>query len=484
MSVCKPKISTLPLTAACLACLALVPAMPASGQEAPYPPDPYAGTAQEQEASATGGMTADGQPRRRQSADASGGRGMGIAPLPPLEPISPLPTIRGANVSETTLETSTRGTEYGELLQKPRDPFAPPGLRTGAFTWHAVLESDGVFTDNLYQTKNNRKAAIGARSAPALRVRSNWLRHELDATLKGEFIAWDNAEKEATVEAGVKLRLDVRRTTTARLEANYVIGEEDDAIGRLQHDLKLKAELTHDMGRLRLRAGVEAARRMFTAPLSGGGSGYDDDYDQPAASLRLSYSASPAAGLYVETGGDLRIYDKNRDAAGVRRNSKSAYVEAGLELSPSAIWSGSLGLRAALRDYREPGVKSVRGIGVNGELTWKPSRATEVKLKSTFAIDETTSAGASGVRKYTLELAPRHMLRRNLTLKGILGLEYSDYAGSPLEELVLRSGVEVAWVFHRGYELVGAYGLEHQWSNASAAGYLENRITIGLRYRL
>ncbi len=366
-----------------------------------------------------------------------------------------------------------------------RDPLETPGMRIGAFTLRPSLEVDGLHSDNVDQTETNRVSAQGVRLAPALRLRSNWVRHELRVAAKGEFISWSNGGgKEATASASARLRMDVRRMTQAIAEMTYELGEEDSTPKRLQHDLVVKGTLVHTMGRVRVEASAGAGRTFYTAPLSGGSAGSDDDYTVPEVSLRISKESGSVLRPYLELGADMRIHDRKRDDAGLKRDSRGAYVEAGIGFSPSAIWSGYLGVRAVVRDYEDPSLQSVLGAGLVGELMWRPTRLTEVRLQSSFDVDETTDAGVSGVRKYRLTLTPRHALRRNIILKGNIGLEYSDYVGSSDHELVLTAGAEVAWRFWRDHELVAAYSVERQWSTLADGDYLENRIMLGLRFRI
>ncbi len=366
-----------------------------------------------------------------------------------------------------------------------RDPLETKGMRVGAFTLRPSLEVDGVYSDNVNQTEANHVSAFGLRVAPSLRLRSNWVRHELNVTANGEFITWDNGGgKDATLSADARLRVDVRRTTQVVAEASYGLGEEDTTTKRLQHDLLLKGTLAHELGRVRVELSAGAGRTFYTAPLSGGSSGSDDDYTVPEVSLRISKQSGSILRPYLELGADMRIHDRKRDDAGLERDSRGAYLEAGIGFSPSAIWSGYLGVRAVVRDYEDPSLQSVLGAGLVGELMWRPTRLTEVRLQSSFDIDETTDAGVSGVRKYKLTLTPRHALRRNVIVKGTLGLEYSDYVGSTDHELVLTGGMEIAWRFWRDHELVAAYSVERQWSTLADGDYLENRIMLGLRFRI
>ncbi len=406
-----------------------------------------------------------------------------VPPLPRMEQPPALPQV-GRVRPPAVADRDRALSDTGQQLQEPgTDPFAPAGLRRGAFVYYPEVELDGIFSDNIDQVAHGKRAAAGLRIAPSLRMKSLWPRHELSLSLKGAYIAWNRAgEDEASLEAGADLRLDMRRGTRLELSAGYDLGEEDATPARLEHQPRLSARIVHDGGRLRLSATAEVSRTFYTAPLSGGSSGFDDDYTMPGAALRATLDTGGALRPYVEVGGDARIHDRNRDASGTKRNSLGGYAQAGVEFAPSAIWSGALGLRLALRDHDDPGRGTVHGLGLEGNLTWRPRRTTQVVMKASFDIDE--EAGTNGARKYRLELTPQHALRRNLTLKGIFTAEYSDYLGAADHEWLLDAGAEVTWTFHRGLALVGRYMLERQWSTFAGGDYLENRISIGLRYRL
>ncbi len=400
-------------------------------------------------------------------------------PRPEMPPASPdvteMEQLR-QEAAETLVETTD---------PLARDPMETKGVRVGAFMLRPSLEVDGVHSDNVNQTERNRVSAQGVRVAPMLRLRSNWVRHELEVAAGGEYVAWNNGGGEdVSLSASARLRLDVRRMTRITAEANYDVGEEDGTTKRLEHDLAVKGTLAHVMGRVRVEVSAGAGRTFYTAPLSGGSSGPDDDYTVPEVSLRISKESGSVLRPYLEVGADMRIHDRKRDDSGLERNSRGVYVETGIGFSPSAVWSGYLGVRAVMRDYDDPSLQSVFGAGLVGELLWRPTRLTEVRLESSFDIDETTDAGVSGVRKYKLTLTPRHALRRDLVVKGTLGVEYSDYVGSRDHELVLTGGAEIAWRFWRDHELVAAYSVEKQWSTLADGDYLENRIMLGLRFRL
>ncbi len=428
----------------------------------------------------------DAQPVTGRAEDGNRGSVPQPARLPVMErlPRPEVPPAPGSLEMEMLRQEAEAGGAQDTPLQT-RDPLETRGMRIGAFMLRPSLEVDGVHSDNVEQTETNRISAQGLRIAPALRLRSNWVRHELRAAASGEFLAWNNGGgKDVSLSASARLRVDVRRTTQAIAEVTYDLGEEDSTPKRLQHDLVLKGTLAHEMGRVRVEASASAGRTFYTAPLSGGSAGSDDDYTVPKASLRISKQSGSILRPYLELGADMRIHDRKQDDAGVKRDSKGAYLEAGIGFSSSAIWSGYLGVRAVVRDYEDPSLKSIFGAGVVGELTWRPTRLTEVRLQSAFDIDETTDAGVSGVRKYRLTLTPRHALRRNVIVKGTLELEYSDYVGSSDHEFVLTGGAEVAWRFWRDHELVAAYSVERQWSTLADGDYLENRIMLGLRFRI
>lgn len=431
------------------------------------------------------------------------------------------PLLRGAIVDEPAtganeqpvpdqLAAETRLTVLPEPQEEEEDqqprrrrppepqPFAPLGLRTGGLTVYPSVEIGGVVTDNVRQTGRARKADVGLLVAPGLRIQSDWARHELSAAAAGEriFYAGESDFDVMEIDATARLRLDIRRTTDLTFTGDYSLIENspssaevpDTAIGRRQdHYATLLAALQHRFGRLAATlAGGASWRVAGDVELSGGGveDNSDRDYVEPTVRLRLAYQASPALAPFAEVAYAPRFHRRERDRSGVRRDSEGGYIRAGAVFAPSVLWSGEAALRYDVRDYEDPSLKTNRLLGFDANVVWRPTRLTTVTLAAESGLEETTVAGASGIRVHEASLEIVHALRENVTLSSRLAFDYSDYDGAAADEWTIDWRLGVAYALSRNAELVGRYDRIRFGSDAPANRFIENRLSAGVRFRL
>src|SRR6185312_9118733 len=70
-----------------------------------------------------------------------------------------------------------------------QDPFAPTGIRVGAFTFYPAVELTGGFDSNPTHVQGGKDSFL-FMVAPELRVRSDWERHALNADIKGSYLTY------------------------------------------------------------------------------------------------------------------------------------------------------------------------------------------------------------------------------------------------------------------------------------------------------
>src|SRR4029079_12402958 len=111
------------------------------------------------------------------------------------------------------------------------DPYGALGLDVGCLTVFPVLRAGIIVSDNPANSSSDRKGDIGARLRPSLRVTSDWIRHELIFEGAGDLIYYDERSENDSIDADARarLRLDVLRSTTLALEADYSRTEESGA---------------------------------------------------------------------------------------------------------------------------------------------------------------------------------------------------------------------------------------------------------------
>ena len=378
------------------------------------------------------------------------------------------------------------------------EPYAPLGLRAGAFMLFPSLGISGTYSDNVGQVSHAPRDDAGLRLTPALRVESNWVRHRLTFDGSGDLVFYKRQRDfdETTANATANLRLDVRRTTTAEFIADYRLSETsasdsevpDAAVGRRQdQEFGISGALTHRFNRLSATATVGARALVFDdVELAGGGreNNSDRDYIEPSVALRLGYETSPAIQPFIEAGYRPRVHRRARDRSGQRRNSHGGFLRAGIDLNLSPVWSGNVAARYDVRVFDDRRLDSVHAVGVDANVTWQPTRLTRVVFTAASGIDESASSGVSGSRTYQGSIAVSHNLRENIVIGATGGIDFSDFIGASDEELLLSGGLSASYRIAREIELLASYEIRGFESTQPGSDYIENQISAGFRFRL
>jgi hypothetical protein len=377
------------------------------------------------------------------------------------------------------------------------DPYAALGIDLGAFLAYPTIKAGGVYTDNVAQSHSHRKGDIGLRLRPALRVESDWVRHEFALNANGDFAYYldqsDYDSKEASATA--RLRLDVRRTTDAIFEVNYYLSQDSagtsdvpgDAIGdRTDHTYEISAGLAHRMGRFETRLKTGITWETFdNVKLAGGGEedNSDRNFYQPEVEVRAGYEVSPVFKPYIEAAYRPRFHDVVPDRNGFDRDSNGYALSAGIVFEPSPIWSGDLAIIYLLRDYDDPALATLDTFGLTGNVVWRPSEITRLTFTADTWLDETSLDGSSGSRNYSANLDVLHELRDNIALTGGAGVEIDDFQGVDLDELTLKARLGIIYRLSRFVALTGDYDFTWFDSTTKSSDYTENRVTAGVEVR-
>ncbi len=366
----------------------------------------------------------------------------------------------------------------------PRIP-TPDGIPVGAHRLRTDVETDVLVTDNVYQTDSGRTADIGERLSARLTLESAWTRHALRGSLQATETAWrETGLDDLALEARIDTRLDLARGHTADLAAGWRLAPETDGPERLAHALSVEAGWRVTAGILRPSIGIGIVRMIYTDRTVSGDqvNAGDDDYTEPELRLGLTLDRGGRLRPFVTGSYSWRRHDERRDSAGVPRDSHGGAVEAGVELD-DAVWSGRLAVRYAARRYDDPATGTVKGLGLDAALTWRPDRLTTVDMTAGLAIDDTAVAGATAVRRYSGALRLARAVRENLTITAGVAADYADYAGSPDHEFTLSGALAAEWRLNRNLSLLAGWRIERQWSTFANGDYLENRLRLGLRHR-
>src|SRR5690606_10985760 len=117
----------------------------------------------------------------------------------------------------------------------------PVGFRIGAFTVLPAVELSAGRDSNPDRTANGQSSSVWI-VAPELLLRSNWLRHELTADLRGSYVSYPGYDGQpsldrATADLRVNGRIDVTDTTRIDLEGRWLLGTDNPGSPDIQAGL-------------------------------------------------------------------------------------------------------------------------------------------------------------------------------------------------------------------------------------------------------
>jgi hypothetical protein len=375
------------------------------------------------------------------------------------------------------------------------DPYAPQGIRSGAFVLYPSLEIGSVLASNPRNATSDASADVGLRLRPELRIESDWTRHSFTADTSLNVTRYVDNDDLTSVAGNIdaRLRLDVRRSTTAEVAVNYTAtstGLESSELpatatgSRLDHEMGLQTGVTHDFGGLEgeLRLGLE--RNLFgNVELSGGGEedNSDRDYTELTVAARASAKTGAVLQPFAELVYDPRFYDKATDRNGLKRDSQGLRFSLGLGIDDDPVWSGEIAATLALRDYTDESLNTVVAPGFTGNLTWRPTDLTQFEFNAGATLSETVDAGVSATRNWTFGVNGRHALRENVSLRAGLSAEFERAAGET--DITTVGSLGIDWTLNPFVVLSAGY--EGTFFNTPGSGgdYSDHRLITSIILR-
>jgi hypothetical protein len=418
---------------------------------------------------AAGLHCADGPPARAQS----------VLPLRGAVDDGEAPPVPGTPWSATTLAVQPL-----EARPLPRgrapdsDPYAARGIGSPVLKFYPALTTGAVYTSNVKQSPSKADSDVGVELRPTLRVESDWVRHSISADVSGDIVYYTGTGSATTrsLDAAARLRLDVRRHTTALADASYTI--EDSTTDPREDTLSGAIGVSQDFGAViaTLRAGV--AHRAY------GDTSVDNsdlDYVEPLLSARASLNVSAVLRPYLEISYARRFHDTVPDRNGYDRDSQGYGIAAGMEIDAGPIWSGDVGLTYLHRNYDDAALDPASALGLVGNLAWSPSELTRVVMTAATAIDEISDASRAGKPVYSFGVAATHGLRDNIDVSAGAALEIEDYGS--YADRTYEANVGVSWKLNPGLSWTAGYDLKWLDSGMAGGDYVEHRVSTGVTIR-
>ncbi|MBX9741450.1 MAG: outer membrane beta-barrel protein [Beijerinckiaceae bacterium] len=413
-------------------------------------------------------------------------------PAPPDERDAPVPALETPSPSVST--AAIPGPPATRRPPVDADPFAPTGVRAGAFVLRPSLEQSVGYDSNPNRLTANPKGSAAIRTEGRLNAQSDWSVHKLELDLRGGYSAFPSVPNSDQPEGAARatLRLDADRATAIELETRAALStsrpgspETGGAVGRTRIlTLGASAGMNRRLGRLLFDVKALADHTQYEdGKLAGGGTLplSLDDFGSYGLKTRVSYEIGTALNPFVETLVDLRRHDSRLDANLYRRDSHGLAARIGNSFDVTRTLTGELGVGYARRTYEDARFKPVEGATFGGQLVWLASPLTKLTMRASTDIGETNVIGVAGVfvRKGELEIV--HAMRRYLTFTATGGYSKSVYEGAGLEQDSWSGGFKAEYNLTRNLAIRGSYTHELLRSTAPASNYRASIFMFGLK---
>jgi hypothetical protein len=421
------------------------------------------------------------------------------AAAPPRSPLLRIPDGTATGGIAGTVNRTRLTTASTTLLRRrtavEEDAFAPLGLRPGAFLVLPSVEVTGGYDTNPARTPNGRASPFVTVS-PEVVARSDWTRHEVTASLRGGYTAYDKTPEldRPAFDGKITGRLDVTRNTALIGEGILIVGTDNPGSPNVQAGLTRfpiyttlggTFGLTQRFNRVEVTVKGTAERTEYQeSKFTDGttGSNSDRDYNRFGGTLRTSYDLMPGLKPFVEAGADTRRHDLEFDRFGLRRDSDGWTVKGGSTFDFSRRFTGEASIGWINRKYEDASLQELNGFLFDASLIHVMSALTRVKLTAQTVASETTVPGTAGVLTRNAGVELEHSFRRWLVgaVKFNYGLD--DYVGSPRKDDRYSIGGTLVYKLNRWAQAKAEIRQEWLRSTVPGADYDATIFMLGMKF--
>ncbi len=374
------------------------------------------------------------------------------------------------------------------------DPFGAVGVRVGAFVLRPAIEVTGGYDTNPARTVDGR-ASLFTVISPELLARSDWQRHEVTASLRGSYTAYDKTPEldRPSFDGRITGRLDVTRDFQIDAEGRLQVATDNPGspditagLAKLPIYTTLGGSLgfTQRFNRLEVSVKGTAERTQYQdSELTNGltASNADRNFNRYGTSVRAAYELTPGVKPFVEAGFDTRIHDLLFDFTGVQRDSTGWTTKVGTSFEFSRKLTGEIAVGYLERTYKDPNLPELNGILFDASLIWRATGLTTVKLTATTTAAESTLINVAGVLRRDASLEVEHAFRRWLIGTAKIGYGLDEYVGSDRKDDRYGASLALTYKLTRTAQIKGEF--RQEWLRSSQPGndYTASIVMVGLR---
>ena len=385
---------------------------------------------------------------------------------------------------------------YGaeRVADRDRQYVLPDGLFAGTYMIFPSLGASVVYDDNIFKSNADKRGDFRSEIAPSLRFTSQLPRHVLDLSLDGRIVSYlenpdqDYADVRAKLDGA--LHFDHAHTLAAGVlsaieheEVREIAAPANAAEPTMVFHNRATTGITRDAGRLYGTFATSFESWDYSDVKARDGTTIDQDVrdlDVWSATLRAGYRFSPGfeligkvRGLRALNGG---IGTENRDSTGYEVAAGVAF-----ETNPLLRWRllGGYGLR----DFDEPGQKSVDSLLLEAEVQWLPTQRVTVYGTVSRAIVDTLSADAGGRVETALHGRIDYDLWHSAVLRFDVELCEADFTGADRRDRTYGARIGLDYYYTKNWLFSVGYEYQFRDSNDDAFDMSRNRFMVGAKLR-
>jgi hypothetical protein len=426
-------------------------------------------------------------------------------PHPARLPPPPLPGPPQAGVGHTIAPQIKVRAAYADAykpadtpVRRPapplQDAFEPVGIKVGTFRLKPSIEVTRGFDTNPSHVTNGKSSSF-TTVEPALKLQSEWSRHEYGLELRGNLSDFDSQSSlnRPLVDAKSHSRIDVTRDTAINTESRYFLSTDYPGSPNLPAGIaKLPifqtygstVGLTQRFNHLEVAAKATVDQTKYQdSKLTDGttSSNHDRDFSQYGGTVRASYEVFPGVKPFVEAGADTRKHELGLDRDGYQRDSQALTPKVGTSFEITRKLTGEISVGYLLRHYQDARLEDLRGAIIDAALKWEATGLTTATLTATSRAEETVVAGWSGALRRDAGVQIDHAFRRWLIGTVRLGVGLDEYIGSDRTDQRMSLGAALTYKFNRDFSIKGEYRYDQLHSNVPGADYKANVFLVGLK---
>ncbi|GHB49708.1 capsular polysaccharide biosynthesis protein [Pseudovibrio japonicus] len=384
--------------------------------------------------------------------------------------------------AQELVDNGTGVTEEYRVRYRSRPEYDAQGIRRGSWLYLPSVTSELEFDSNVNKAEKGGKDSFVALLKPELSILSDFSRHSLNFNFSGRerFVFDDEDASTFTGHALVDGQVDVLRDLALTFGAGFDANQDElgDSTtpssakeGVRSNVYKANAGISKAFNRVNVYAtGSVENYDYFSVETVNGGSLSQSFRDGTRYNVlsKVSYAYSP--GLFAFVSAELNKRDWNGSGA-ANRDSDGYELLTGLEFDMRGTLHGSVSLGYLEQNYDLASFDDISSFSYGMDLEWTPTSLLTVNLNGRQLVEESSTAGSSGILTSNVGLSADYEFRRNWLVTPSVGYLREEFKGTDRVDDTIKAGLRTDYMVNRNLALQASYGYENRDSNEVGSSY-------------